>query len=750
MKQIKRSSPLVYRIILACLLVLIGSGCNDSGISQYSDQQTMPTSSPEALVFPGSEDAAIRFVGALNAKDYMTVYALLDKPSKGRLQDPAKLSSLYQDTLNTTTGISVTYSVVSGTSKAGNLATTRIGAHWKTILFGELLTTSTLTMSVESAKWQIEWTKDLVFPGMSTAILALQRDLPQRGAIYAFDGSPLAAQGESMTLGIRQTEINSASEEQAILKALSKLTGMSINTIKGRYKDQPVEWWIPIADVDAETLANNAALIEPYPAIIAKAHTARTYPQGALAPHVVGYVGAIPTQAIDAYRLRGYAGNEIVGLSGVEGYLDSILGGTPGGSLQLITPNGDISEVAHKPFIPGQDVTLSISPTVQISVQNILGSRKGAAIIMNPQNGYIIAMASYPAFDNSSFNQSGGDASRSTLMKNPVQPLLNRATQGTYPAGSTFKMVTMAAGMGEGVTSPKDAFSDPGYWDGLGNRYRKTCWLRSGHGRITLQDGLTASCDTVFYTVGKRLDDKGSSLLAQYGKLFGFGTPTGIELTEEASGIMPDPDWKKAHIGEVWTPGDTVNLSIGQGYMLATPLQVNQMTAAIANGGILIRPHVVAAYGGNASVSPQVVERTEVRKLPITAEGLQAIQTGMAGVTTNARIGTTTWRFTSFDYYMLDGSIVSGKTLSGTMKTIATRFAVAGKSGTAQAPGATDKPFAWFTAYAPADNPQIAVTVMLEFAGEGSVVAAPLVRQMIEAYFGLPISPLPKDIQVTD
>jgi penicillin-binding protein 2 len=369
---------------------------------------------------------------------------------------------------------------------------------------------------------------------------------------------------------------------------------------------------------------------------------------------------------------------------------------------------------------------------------------------MNPWDGGVLAMASYPTYDNAILAQSSRLQERVQLINSPEHPLLNRAAQGMYPPGSTFKIVTMAAGINEGLTSPTESFVDPGYWDGLGVTYRKTCWLRGGHGRITLQDGLTASCDVVFYNVGKRLDDKGSSLLSDYGRQFGFGTQTGVELTGEATGVMPDPQWKRTNTGDVWTPGDTVNLSIGQGFMLATPLQVAQMTAAVANGGTLYRSHVVASIAGRGAIAEQVINGEVIRKLPVSEQGLLSIQRGMAGVTTNARIGTTTFRFSDFDYYMSNGQIVPGKSLTSKQRSTSTKFVVAGKSGTAQAPGAQDKPFAWFTAYAPADHPQMVVTVLLENVGEGSVFAAPLARQMIEAYFGLPISPTPHDVQVTD
>jgi len=308
----------------------------------------------------------------------------------------------------------------------------------------------------------------------------------------------------------------------------------------------------------------------------------------------------------------------------------------------------------------------------------------------------------------------------------------------------------MAAGIGEGVTSPDDVFSDPGFWNGLGSGYRKTCWLRSGHGRITLKDGLTASCDVVFYTVGKRLDDKSPDLLPEYAAKFGFGSRTGIDLVGEATGNLPDPIWKQKATGDVWTSGDTVNLSIGQGFMLATPLQIAQMTEAIANDGRLIKPHVVGSVGNIGDAQIKVVTPTEVLRLPISPENLRIMQAAMVGVTTNRVIGTTYNRFSSLDYYSFDGRIISGKDLTAEQRSAATRFAVAGKSGTAQAPGAQDKPFAWFTAYAPAQKPQIAVTVLLENVGEGSSFAAPLLRQVVESYFGLPISALPTNLLPTD
>ena len=731
------------RNFLALFLVVL-TACSNIIHTPSPSSTVLPTD------YPVSAGTVVAFVDAINQQDYTSAFNLLDQTSQAQLLDAGHLQLAYTNARLTAGATQVNYELRGGLLARGAQATTLLAATWQTPLLGTFSTSSTLTMTWQTDAWRVAWTRDLILPGLADGVLSLKRDTPQRGSIYAADGGALAVQAEGFTIGVRRQDIKDSAEEDAMLNVLSKMTGQSQAKIKARYADQPADWFVPIANLDEDTVTQYSGELSQFAAISAERHYSRLYPQGTLAPHVVGYVGPIPPEQQDSYKQRGFTGDESIGLSGVEGYMDEVLAGSPGGELQLIDSQGETHIVASKPFTPSRDITLSISPTIQLSAQKLLGTRRGAIVVMAPSDGSVIAMASYPTFDNTIVGQSANQADRQELMNDPSKPLLNRATQGTYPPGSTFKMVTMAAGMGEGVTSPSDVFNDPGYWDGLGSAYRKTCWLRSGHGRITLQDGLTASCDVVFYTVGKRLDDKGSSLLSEYGKRYRFGMPTGVELTGESAGLMPDPDWKMQNTGNAWTSGDTVNLSIGQGYMLATPLQIAQMTAAIANNGAIIRPHVVAEIEGRDPLPTESITGTVVSTLPLTEEGLQAIQKGMIGVVNNAHIGTTYFRFSNFDYYIVDQRIVPGKSLDSKQRATATKFIVAGKSGTAQAPGPKDAPFAWFTAYAPADNPQIAVTVLLENAGEGSTVAAPLVRQMIESYFGLSVSATPKDSQVTD
>ena len=298
------------------------------------------------------------------------------------------------------------------------------------------------------------------------------------------------------------------------------------------------------------------------------------------------------------------------------------------------------------------------------------------------------------------------------------QSFLNRATQGAYPPGSTFKPVTMAAGLEKAGLKPSSTFFDPGYWDGLGEAFRKFNWNTAGDGTINFVTGLSASNNVVFYEVGKRVQEVDPFALPNMAKAFGLGHTTGITGVEEVAGQIPDPDWKQTAIGEVWLPGDGVNMAIGQGDVLATPLQMATMYAAIANGGTLYRPRVVQKIGSNNEPPEEVWQPEAMGKLPVSPENLQAIQQGLHGVISGPK-GTAGFVFRGFPQ------------------------SAAGKTGTAEAGGAGQTSHAWFAVYAPYEDPEIVVLVFLENGGQGSYNAAPLARQVLETYFDLPLTAPP-------
>jgi penicillin-binding protein 2 len=253
----------------------------------------------------------------------------------------------------------------------------------------------------------------------------------------------------------------------------------------------------------------------------------------------------------------------------------------------------------------------------------------------------------------------------------------------------------------------------------LGADARKGCWKADGHGDITLKDALTASCDVTFYEVGMALDEVGEDVLPRYARAFGFGELTGLVGLPEDAGLVPDYQWKVNNVGEAWWVGDTVNLAIGQGYLLVTPLQVARMIAAVGNGGTLVRPYIIDRIGSGVNGEPvQVTEPQAVGTLPLGSQHLAAIQEALLGVTTMS-IGTAPYRFAGLS------------------------VPVAGKTGTAESGGPETLPHSWFAAYAPANAPEIAIVVVVEQIGEGSTFAAPMTRQVVEAYYGLALTPLP-------
>jgi penicillin-binding protein 2 len=432
-----------------------------------------------------------------------------------------------------------------------------------------------------------------------------------------------------------------------------------------------------------------------------------------LAPHTIGYIAQISAETLRQWKQRGYRGDEWVGATGLEAWGEPYLAGTHGGTLSVISPQGDVVKVvADKPAVPSRSLYTTINRQLQEATDKLLDGHTGAIVVMNPKNGEILAMSSYPSFNpNTLISPYASDAPAE-------QSFINRATQGAYPPGSTFKPVTMAAGLEKAGLQPSSTFFDPGYWDGLGVAFRKYNWKTGGDGTIDLVTGLSASNNTVFYEVGKRVQDVDPFALPRMAEAFGLGHTTGITGVVEVAGQIPDPDWKMAAKGEAWVPGDGVNMAIGQGDVLATPLQMANLYAAIANGGTLYRPKLIQKIGSNNEPPEDVWQPEVIGKLPISPEHLKAIQEGLHGVISGPK-GTAGFVFHGFPE------------------------SAAGKTGTAEAGGAGQTSHAWFVVFAPYEDPQIMVLVFLENGGQGSYNAAPIARNVLETYFNLPLTPPP-------
>jgi penicillin-binding protein 2 len=431
----------------------------------------------------------------------------------------------------------------------------------------------------------------------------------------------------------------------------------------------------------------------------------RSYPQGNAAGPLVGYVGEVSAEELQVLASKGYLAGEMLGKTGVEAAGEDLLSGQRGGRLTTIQPNGDIAAtLASVPPRPGETISLTIDLDLQREVEAILGQRQGSALVLDPRAGAVRVLASAPRYDPNAFVASEGVTA---ILNDPGQPLINRPLAGQYPPGSTFKVVTMAAGLESGLIQPATEFTCTGRWSGLPGLTFE-CWLKSGHGTLNLVDGLTHSCNTVFYEVGRRLDEMDAAYLPAFAARAGFGQTIDVLPKHSAAGVVPSPLWKQQALRDGWARGDSVNLAIGQGHLQVTPLQMASVYAGIATNGRVPPLRLLdraVLPGGN-------VERRLPTALPRplgwSPATFEALQTGLRNVV-GAPHGTA-------------AHIFAGSPLASL---------VSGKTGTAES-GPGRLPHAWFACYAPSENPRAVVLVMLEHGGEGSGAAAPLARRILE------------------
>jgi penicillin-binding protein 2 len=682
------------------LLVLAISGC------AFPTQQA----SPEAPLTPAprlplADEVAFAFLQAWEQGDYPLMYSLLSPASQETFSEEL-FTTTYEQVVAEAEILSVTPRILAA-YQPDTQANVAFETVYHTAQFGSLEVQNQMPLSFVEGRWGVDWSPGLLFPQMSAQTYVRRTTwVPSRGNIYDRNGLGLAVQGELVEIGVVPREIE---DEAAVLDQLSVVLEQSPAELKARYKDTDPDWYVPLGRIGSEVGRTYYDMLVATPGVELRTAWTRSYRTEVIAPHVVGVVGPVPREELELWRAQGYSGDEIVGWMGLERWGEPYLAGKPGGQLEVVTAQGEsLAVLAEEPSQESSSVYTTFDRQFQQQVQDILGQRTGAIAVLEANTGRVLALATYPTFDPNSFATGIGELEWSNLEQDPRHPLVNRATQGVYPAGSVFKIVTMAAGMEAGALTADSPFVCNGIWTGLGADLPKVCWLRSGHGQIGLAKALTVSCDITFYQVGLVLNALDPEILPDYARRFGFGSPTGIEI-EEHAGLVPDPTWKMQVKGEGWSPGDSVNLAIGQSELLVSPLQIAAMLAAVGNGGTLYRPslvEMVAAEPGNPDWTFAPVALAEI---PVGSENLAVIQNSLHRVTA-APDGTAHEAFQGFGY------------------------SVAGKTGTAES--GQGEPHAWFAGYAPAQDPQIAIAVLLERGGPGGEQAAPLLRQVVGAYFG--------------
>jgi penicillin-binding protein 2 len=581
----------------------------------------------------------------------------------------------------------------------------------ETPLFEQLELISRLVLVVEGSGWRVDWNHSAIVDGLEAGqSVRYETWAPRRGNIYLRDDSGAAIQEDLITVGVVPAWID---DEARMLSSLSRLLGMPQDEIRAKYESAADKsWFMPIAKITPDESAVNQDVYAQLEGVRRQPSTMRTYPMGEMLSHVVGYTGPVTAEDLEEWGARGYVADDIVGKTGVELWGETHLAGGRGGRLIVVGEDGSpVSVLKEQKSALSQSIYLTIDPALQAAAYEALGDRRGAVVALDPKTGDLLAMVSRPALDSNDLTRGMSAEQWAELLQDPATPLLNRAAHGAYPPASVFKIVSTSAALQEGAFAPTSLFHCTGSWSGLGDGLNRACWLATGHGTLNLVEGLTQSCDVVYYEVGKALDQRDRDLLPRYAREFGFGAKTGIEGIAEVGGLVPDAVWKDANPDSVsnafWTTQDAVNLVIGQGYLLATPLQVARMVAAVGNSGTIYRPRLVReikALGGGARVSnpPQISGG-----LPVSAENLQAVRTALRSAAMSPQ-GTAFLAFRGVSVPM------------------------AGKTGTAESE--REEPHAWFAGYAPADDPRIAIAVVIDFGGEGGVVAAPIFRRVAEAY----------------
>jgi len=437
----------------------------------------------------------------------------------------------------------------------------------------------------------------------------------------------------------------------------------------------------------------------------------RLYRLGAQAAHVLGYLGeASPEELADP--LKGLKSGDWVGRRGVELEYDARLRGADGERVVVVDSHGQsVEELGREVGRPGDALTLTIDAELQQEAERQLAGRAGAVVALDPRNGEILALVSAPGYDPNLFTHRLEVAEWQQLIQDPLLPLQDRALAGAYPPGSVFKMVMAAAGLAEGVITPEDGV----FCNGSKAFYKRSfhCWKAGGHGFMRLESALKNSCDVYFYTLGQKL---GIERIARYARLFDFGSPTGIDLDGEKRGLVPDSAWSARERRQPWYPGETISVAIGQGALLATPLQMATMAAAFANGGLLVTPHLVL---GDNHYPP--------RRVALAPAVFDPIRRGLWKVVNEQGTGASA---------RVAGVEIAGKT--GTVQVVAhTAY-----EDSNQRPYA-ERNHAWFASFAPFVNPTVVIVVFIEHGGQGSRVAAPIAKALYEKLFRPDLSTAP-------
>lgn len=726
-----RGSERIVNIRTGLALLLMTGLMACSAFNEPQRPTAPPTLTPEGQTPEQAERIARRFLQAWQEGDLAGMHSLLTFGGQEATTLPA-FSDFYRRTQATMTLRSLETRITSQLPGPGGLMTFGYDVTFHTSQVGSFTDggrTLRLAWDPRLRDWRVIWSPgDLLTAMAEGGTLRLDARLPSRANIYDREGLALATRNNRVvTVNVIKGQIPQPNNCNLRLAAALNLDVALIQQILAA---RAVDWLSEIGTIDPVTWLDVRAGLEQDCNARFIERPARQYDTGAVTAHSVGYVGWPDESEVAALTAAGFLQDSIIGRSGVEASQDEVLRGIPGGSLYVAESGGRQTLVAESAASPSQSVWLTLDVGLQNFIVKALqrarseaattwapGSQGAAAVVLDVHSGAILALVSEPSYDNNvfaPFPAMGREAARelSALVRaDPRLPLLNRATLGLYPAGSIFKIVPAIAALDSGVYTPNRKYLSDGNWN---RDILRRDWRAGGHGLLTLPEFLKHSCNSCFYETAWDLDAEDPWLLPTYARRLGLGAVTGLRELPEAAGTIIDPDTLRAR-GFTWTASEAVNMAVGQGEVRVTPLQIARLYATIANGGALVRPQLVQQFGmlgetPGHRLQPEIMAQSDIDPAVLTL-----VQNALCSVVSEPG-GTAE--------HIFRGSALLAQ-------------GVCGKTGTAEASGEESLPHAWFAAWTPAAQPEIAIALLVENAGEGSAVAAPLVRAILEYwYFG--------------
>ena len=545
---------------------------------------------------------------------------------------------------------------------------------------------------------------------------------PNRGVIIDRNGVTLATNYSAYTLEITPSKVEALEATIDELATLVEITARDRRRFKKLMEDSKSFESLPIRTrLSDEEIARFAANRYRFPGVDVRARLFRSYPQGELFSHVIGHIGRINQKDLDDLENKGmssnYRGTDYIGKTGLEHSYEEQLHGTTGVEQVEVDSGGRaVRSLSRTSPISGSNLVLNLDAKLQEVVYRAFGDRRGALVAIDPSTGGVLAFVSKPGFDPNLFVDGIDPQNWNELNTSLDKPMVNRALAGTYPPGSTFKPFMALAALTFGKRTPSQAISDPGYFNFGGHHFRDD--KVGGHGSVDMYKSIVVSCDTYYYQLA---NDLGIDGIAKFMGMFGFGSRTGIDITGEASGVLPSQEWKRKRFKkpeqQKWYAGETISIGIGQGYNSYTPLQLAAATATLVNDGVMFRPHMVNYVEDVHKKERTLVEPKPARVLDIKREHMAIIRSAMVGVN---REGTGARAFAGAPYTH------GGKT--GTAQV----YSLKGAKYVEKEVSERLRDHALFIAYAPADKPKIAVAVIAENAGFGARAAAPIARQVFD------------------